>query len=48
MMSSMLHKSIYDCHETSNIKDKKHKKVEIFKTFYLIVVLIEKPSASKG
>ena len=47
MMSSMLHKSIYECYETSNIKDKKHKKAEFFKTFYLIVVLIEKPSASK-
>ena len=48
MMSSMLHKSIYKRDETSNIKDIKNKKVEFFKTFYLIVVLIGRPSASKG
>ena len=48
MMNSILHKSIYKRCETSNIKDKKHKKFESFKTFYLIVVLIKKPSGSKG
>ena len=49
MMSGMLHKSIYERYETSNIKDIKNiKKVEFFKTFYLIVALIEKPSFSKG
>ena len=45
----MLHKSIYELYETSNIKDIKNiKQVEFFKTFYLIAVLIEKPSASKS
>ena len=48
MMSGMLHKSIYERYETSNIKDIKNIKKLIFRTFYLVVVIIEKPSGSKG